>query len=478
MKKIKQNKKLLFIILILVVTLSYCSFHTFISNDDFPYSFFYRGPLRITNIIQVVKNQVADYFHINGRFFVHIIVQTLLIFNKNAWSILNPIVIAILLYIITKITTNIKENIEASKIPYIYATSAILFLIMIEYKYIIYWVAGSVNYIWVSLTQLLFIYYYLKEGLNKKYLLNAFIILAVSILHEMSLVLLIIIVIGSFILNKINKKSTDKKYFLYVVALILSGAFILLSPGNSNRMAANEVWNNMNLIEKIFTSLPVVSKNLFNLRNIYNIIPAIYLISIIYANIKIKNKISLTLSLSLLIISLLCLIIDNSIIYIILSIISFISLAYPCIYYKNYSLIITTLGFYAMVFSTIITPNYADGRPNLFFDIYSIIIILVSLSDLISSKTAKTIILSIIAITLVHEVYIYYSLSIYHKSRLANIEECRINKCQTLNLKLIPSKYQKYHIDINSPKDKEYYTYQYFIQYYSLPENIEINYYE
>lgn len=168
MKKIKQNKKLLFIILILVVTLSYCSFHTFISNDDFPYSFFYRGPLRITNIIQVVKNQVADYFHINGRFFVHIIVQTLLIFNKNAWSILNPIVIAILLYIITKITTNIKENIEASKIPYIYATSAILFLIMIEYKYIIYWVAGSVNYIWVSLTQLLFIYYYLKEGLNKK----------------------------------------------------------------------------------------------------------------------------------------------------------------------------------------------------------------------------------------------------------------------------------------------------------------------
>ena len=294
----------------------------------------------------------------------------------------------------------------------------------------------------------------------------------------MSLVLLIIIVVGSFILNKISKKKTDKKYLLYVAALIISGAFILLSPGNNNRMAVNEVWNNMNIIEKIFNSLPVVSKNLFNLRNIYNIIPVIYLISIIYTNIKIKNKISLILSLSLLIISLLCLITNNSIIYIILSILSFLSLTYPCIYYKKYRLIITSLGFYAMVFSTIITPNYADGRPNLFFNIYSIIIILVFLSDLISSKTTKAIVLSIFAITLVHEVYIYYNLSTYHKSRLVNIEECSINKCQTLNLKQIPSKYQKYHIDINSPKDKEYYTYQYFIQYYSLPENIEINYYE
>lgn len=478
MKKIKENKKLLFLILILIITLSYCSFHTFISNDDFPYSFFYRGPQRITNIIQVVKNQVADYFHINGRFFVHIIVQTLLIFNKNVWAILNPLVIASCLYLITKITYLIKDKLDKSKITYIYATAAILFLLLIEYKYIIYWVAGSVNYIWVSLTQLLFIYYYLKNGLDKKYLLNFLIILAVSILHEMSLVFLIIIVLGNLILNIVNKKKIDKKYLLYVLALIISGAFILLSPGNNNRMAACEAWNSMNIIEKVFTSLPVVSKNLFNLRNIYNIIPIIYLISIIYTNLKIKNKISIILSCSLLIISLLCLITDNSIIYIVLSVLSFLSLLYPCIYNKDYKLIVISLGFYAMVYSTIITPNYADGRPNLFFDIYSIIIIIISFSDLISSKSIKIIILLILALVLIHEVYIYYNLSTYHKSRLASIEECRISNCQTLNLQEIPSKYQKYHIDINSPKNKEYYTYQYFIQYYSLPENIEINYYK
>ena len=107
MEKIKKyilNNKLYLIILLLVfLSLFYCSLSTFIINDDLPYSFFYRTDVRVTNIIQVFKNQVADYFNISSRVFVHMIVQFLLIFGKNLWSVLNPIAIIISMILIGKI---------------------------------------------------------------------------------------------------------------------------------------------------------------------------------------------------------------------------------------------------------------------------------------------------------------------------------------------------------------------------------------
>ena len=100
MKFLKKHKVLIISIIILLLTLIYTSFNTFLSNDDLPYMFFYRGNKRITNLIQVIKNQVADYKHINGRFFIHCIIQALLIFDKKLWSILNPLVIVSLLLLI------------------------------------------------------------------------------------------------------------------------------------------------------------------------------------------------------------------------------------------------------------------------------------------------------------------------------------------------------------------------------------------
>jgi len=86
--------------MIMFIALVYCSLNTFISNDDLPYSFYDRTSVRVTNIIQIIKTQIHDYSYINSRVFIHSIVQFLLIFGKNLWSILNPIVIILNFYII------------------------------------------------------------------------------------------------------------------------------------------------------------------------------------------------------------------------------------------------------------------------------------------------------------------------------------------------------------------------------------------
>ena len=88
----KRKFEIIFFLLFFIILL-YTHLNTFVANDDLPYSLFFRQTNRITNIMGVIKNQVFDYCHISSRIIVHSIVQFLLIFNKNLWSILNPIMI-------------------------------------------------------------------------------------------------------------------------------------------------------------------------------------------------------------------------------------------------------------------------------------------------------------------------------------------------------------------------------------------------
>ena len=80
---LKKNYLLCITVLLFFVALVYCSINTYVMNDDLGYSFFYRTSTRVTNILQIIKNQVSDYFIVNSRVFIHAIVQFLLIFGKN-----------------------------------------------------------------------------------------------------------------------------------------------------------------------------------------------------------------------------------------------------------------------------------------------------------------------------------------------------------------------------------------------------------
>ena len=83
---IKENRYILIILGILYAILCYCHFNTFVSNDDLLYSFYRPTNERVTNLIQVLKENIRYYMNTNGRFIVHCIVMTLLIFGKSLWA--------------------------------------------------------------------------------------------------------------------------------------------------------------------------------------------------------------------------------------------------------------------------------------------------------------------------------------------------------------------------------------------------------
>ena len=124
LEKIKKDKLLIILMLLTYIVLVYCSFNTFLGNDDLPYSFFKRLDIRVTNLYQIIYDNLRYYISWTGRFLIHCIVQFLLMFGKNLWSILNPLIIVSQLLIGTKIVLmeiQRKEN----KIPFL------IFLILI-----------------------------------------------------------------------------------------------------------------------------------------------------------------------------------------------------------------------------------------------------------------------------------------------------------------------------------------------------------
>lgn len=473
----KKYRFIIFIILIFLGCLLFAHFNTFLANDDLPYSFYLRGENRIKTLGQILSNQLADYKHLNGRFFVHCTLQFVLIFGKKLWSFINPIMIILTLIMIFGISKrfNKKINKELSLV-----LGIILYLLMYNYRQIMYWVAGSINYIWVFAFLSIFLYLYYKYGFCKIKIINTLIIAILCAIHECTMVFTIIFVLSNMGYDWFKNKKLNKNYFIYILGFAGS-LVLLLSPANNLRMVSDEVWNSLTFFEKIFTSIPVVSKNLFYLKDINNILPYIFIISVIY-NLKFKenDNIANTLVFLNLIISAISFVSNNGWIYFTLTILLVISE-----YYSNYKknraeLTCLSLSFYAVIFSNILTPLYAAGRPNYYFYIYIILYAMISFNNLLKNK--KLILLSAIVLVLlcsgllIKEVIVYNYIGNVYQSRIESIKEYKENDCKgILYLKKIDEKYKIYHIDANLPT-KEWFTYRYYLQYNDLPLDTEIVY--
>lgn len=471
---IKNNKLFLCLILLSIISLVYCSLNTFIINDDLPYSFFYRTDARITNIVQVIKNQVADYFNISSRVFVHMIVQTLLIFGKNIWSVLNPLIIIINMIIIGKIVSLYVK--KYNKII-TFVISLILFLLMYNFKWLFYWVAGSVNYIWTSTALLIFTYFYLKNGWSKNNILNMFIVLIVSILHESLLIYMTIFIISTIIFEKFICKKEIKNRLMLFIPLIISYCFLLLGPGTLSRIVSDSNWDSLSIIEKLNISLPKVSVNLFKLNNIYNLIPLIYTVILILNLLINKDKKSIYLIILLVLNIISIFIFNNNWLYLLLVIIVFLTDLYNNYKNNRLNLSIIHLSMLAIVYSMAITSDYANGRPNYFYYLYLIIIISITFYKINKDKIKKilSIMLFIFLVSLLgFECKNFYELGKIKDSRHESIKEFKNEEKKILYLKSVPNNLQLFQIDANEPASKEYFAYRYFIDYYDLPDDIII----
>lgn len=113
--KIKNNKTTIIFLIALFALITYCGLQTFIINDDLPYSLFNRSSIRISNIIQILRNQVSDYLFINGRFVIHCVVQFVLIWGKTLFSFVNAFAIIASIIFMKKIVC-LKYKLKREKI--------------------------------------------------------------------------------------------------------------------------------------------------------------------------------------------------------------------------------------------------------------------------------------------------------------------------------------------------------------------------
>jgi len=477
---VKENKLSILFLMIIFILLTYCSLQCFPINDDLPYSLFYRGTERITTIKEIILNQMSDYLTINGRFFVHCVVQFMLIFNRNLFSFVNALCIIVTIVFMKKIVDFYSNNIKQEKKIYTYFLITGLFLLIGNLKYMIYWVAGSINYVWIFTFLIIFIYYYLKTGLIKHKFLNIFLILIFSAIHECSFVFILFLIISDFIKNIIeNKKAKDIiVYIIYFFVCILGGLFVIKSPGNIARMSTSSGWYDLSLIERFNLSIPTVSIKIFNLFYLENLVPTVFLIILCVFLFKKGNKLIKILNFFIVLVSLISFLTSNGWMYFILSILVFITIIIYNYKINNNNISVLWVSFYAVVFSMIITPEYNGGRPNYYLYIFMIINICIFIKQIFNKKIFINLIniLSVLLIVFTgyYEYKIYSNIGNVYKDRIYQINKVKEENLNVLKYKKIDEKYAKYHADANCPDGKDYWAYRYFVYYYDLPEGIDI----
>lgn len=473
-----NNKIPCILLLITFGCLIFCHYNTFLGNDDLPYSFFLRKSVRVTNLYQVLYDNVRYYLTWCGRFIIHCIVMTLLIFGKNVWAFFNPFMIVLIIFFFYyKICK--RSNLSNSQKILTMSLLIVLFLSLYEFKSLLYWVAGSVNYLWVLTFLILYCYLYYEKDVTKKKILNFILLFLISSLHENSFVFLLIFFLATNVIEFIKTKKLKNIFSL--IPIILGGLTVLLAPGNIARNTWYPKWNNLSIFKKLSISIPSVSKSVFQIFKITNIISTVYIIVISFKLISlIKNKCLKWIILCFSIVMLAVIYyLNNGWVYFGLAIILFLAEFY--IHLKDDDgLIPIQFGFYAIAFSMIITPLYDSGRPNLLLFMYfSFIItlyIVIGMKNKKISFVSSLLSLLLLLLLLTNEIVIFRTIGSYHKKRLEEIKAYnKTNVKGTLVLSEIPKKYEKYHVDCNDVNE-DFWTYEWFVKYYHIKEGTRIIY--
>ena len=471
---IKKNKLGVLLLIVLFFILVYCHINTMILNDDLPYSLFFRANNRITDVIGVLKNQFSDYFNINARVFLHCIVQFLLIYDKNLWSIFNPFVIVITIYLISYFIKLITKT-EIKEI-YLIILSIIGYLLLYKFKYLIYWVAGSVNYVWVFLIIIAISIYYFRFGLLKYKRITCLICLFCSMVCEALAIFIISLVAVDLFVNLVFRKK-DKKiikyYVIYLILALLGFSFILFAPSTLNRLDGGNEWKTLSLIDKLKITTPVISSNIFMV-SIYNLYPLIYYFSLVYYFFKISIKKGVA-SLSLILFLYVFCFFIGGLSWLIFSGLLFFIQSLIFIKHKDYELLSLLVGSYLVAYSLCVTNEYLYGRVNFHFMLFNYIFSLYNYFIVAKKfQILKVFSILIMIVLILFEIVIYTYIGIVKNDRVKSIKLVQSGKTNILETRLIKSPFDRFHVDANSPIDKKYWAYAAFKDYYKLPEDIEI----
>lgn len=259
-KKRNINYLSIIIFILIFILIFFLNVNTPFVADDFN-NMFVEGNIRITNISQVISNQIYRYYNTNGRVIAHIIGGVILIFDKKIINVINSIGFCLLLYIVYRYTDltesygeikhkKHKNVINESKMKInIHNALFILLVFLLIWKFTptfgqdFLWVIGAANYMWTNIILLSVLFIARKIAvLDKAIEKTSFLLftIALSVIagwtNENSVPAVLLILLY-YIVKMYIDENKNIISIVFIFFSMLSGFLIMVTaPGNFKRV--------------------------------------------------------------------------------------------------------------------------------------------------------------------------------------------------------------------------------------------------
>lgn len=245
MKKIEKfidKNQIKIMLLLIFISMLALNFLTPLLADDYSYGLNLANK-KLTGIIDIYNYQIWHYFNWGGRTIAHTFAQTLLMFPKAIFNIVNSIIYTCLVYLIYlhgKLNRREKNPRNSYLILLIHL---ILWFIIPVFGQSFIWLIGSCNYLWTTVIVVYFLLLFRKnEKENKWY--KIIIMFLIGILagwtNENTSAGLIVILFSTLIIDKITTKKWNltKTKVAGIVGSLIGFVLMICAPGNYVRNAA------------------------------------------------------------------------------------------------------------------------------------------------------------------------------------------------------------------------------------------------
>ena len=170
MKKIEKfidKNQIKIMLLLIFISMLALNFLTPLLADDYSYGLNLANN-KLTGIIDIYNYQIWHYFNWGGRTIAHTFAQTLLMFPKTIFNIVNSIIYTCLVYLIYLHGKLNRKEKYSSNSYLILLIHLILWFIIPVFGQSFIWLIGSCNYLWTTVIVLYFLLFFRKDEQESK----------------------------------------------------------------------------------------------------------------------------------------------------------------------------------------------------------------------------------------------------------------------------------------------------------------------
>lgn len=226
-------------------------------HDDYAYHFIYDensyiirpSSTPIDSIADILHSQYNHYMYVNGRFPSHFVIQLFAgIVGKPIFNIVNAIILLFYCILFTKIAIG-KFNIISILIPF----ALILFNVPFPGQ-TIFWLTGSINYLWATTFSLFILYYINRLSVRIDIPIRLLFIAFSFFTGWMNESVSIPVAGGLFIFLLVKYKQLNIYQKIVILSYCIGCALIIFAPGTYSRIeTGNEIQISSNIITFLFT---------------------------------------------------------------------------------------------------------------------------------------------------------------------------------------------------------------------------------